>query len=199
MSTLVLFSLGKYKKFRHQDPITWLSENTQDDKYYCILSNKKCENDQYMGISVEYKGNIENPVLIVGDNDKQLKHLKKLYLDVEAFFNKTINLYGMSDIEKRTIGDLVCELPENFSWLRNRYLYGLKIFDINTADFGWVTKEIGESEVVADEENTPKYLIGAWDNGFSQSNMQWITAKECEGTAGDLVRVVKRVEELRSL
>ena len=58
MSTLVLFSLGKYKKFRHQDPITWLSENTQDDKYYCILSNKKCENDQYMGISVEYKGNI---------------------------------------------------------------------------------------------------------------------------------------------
>lgn len=102
----------------------------------------------------------------------------------------------MPDIEKRTVGDLVGELPENFSWLRNRYLYGLKIFDINTADFGWVTKEIGESEVILDGENTPKYLIGAWDSGFSQSNMQWITAKECEGTAGDLVGVVKRVEKL---
>ena len=152
-----------------------------------------------MGISVEYQNNIENPVLIVGDNEKQLEHLKKLYLDVEAFFNKTINLYGMPDIEKRTVGDLVGGLPENFSWRHNRPLYSLKVFDINSTDFGWITKRIGENEVILDGENTPKYLIGAWDNGFSQSNMQWITAKECERTAGDLVRVVKRVEKLRSL
>lgn len=105
----------------------------------------------------------------------------------------------MSDIKKRTVRDLVGELPENFSWLHNRPLYSLKVFDINSTDFGWITKEIGENEVILDGENTPKYLIGAWDSGLGQSNMQWITDKECEGTAGDLVRVVKRVEELRSL
>ena len=88
MNKTVLFELGKCEKVKYQNFAKWLSNCEVDitsDKYCCILSNKKYEYDQYMGISADFQCNIKIPVLIMGETKRQLEYLKKLYISVQNF------------------------------------------------------------------------------------------------------------------
>lgn len=204
MNKTVLFELGKCEKVKYQNFAKWLSNCEVDitsDKYCCILSNKKYEYDQYMGISADFQCNIKIPVLIMGETKRQLEYLKKLYISVQNFFEESenANLSDMSAIEKRKVKDQNWDLPESLEWVKKYYLFGLKVFEINTAESGWIVRDTGEDEVILDDVNTPKYLLVAWDRRPSYRHVQWISIKESSNPSVDfLVEDVKKVEKIRS-
>ena len=105
----------------------------------------------------------------------------------------------MSAIEKRKVKDQNWDLPESLEWVKKYYLFGLKVFEINTAESGWIVRDTGEDQVILDDENTPKYLLVAWDRRPSYRHVQWISIKESSNPSVDfLVEDVKKVEKIRS-
>lgn len=137
----------------------------------------------------------------MGETKRQLEYLKKLYISVQNFFEESenANLSDMSAIEKRKVKDQNWDLPESLEWVKKYYLFGLKVFEINTAESGWIVRDTGEDEVILDDENTPKYLLVAWDRRPSYRHVQWISIKESSNPSVDfLVEDVKKVEKIRS-